>query len=94
MSAICKLAVRASETTNLLDLGQILIEVCNIALEEKLPPYQHPVVRLVCHMIAFSGDGDYPSEVYYKDVLQYCIDNADNEEPEGVLPSEPTRTSS
>lgn len=94
MALIHQLAVKASETTNLVELSQILIDVCKIVIEEKMVPYQHPIVRFICHMISFSGDGDLPSEYYYKDVLQYCIDNAGEDEPEGELPSEPSRQSS
>lgn len=95
MALIHQLAVKASETTNLIELGQLLVEVCTIAMEGDIPTYKHPVVRLICHMISFSGDGDIPTDYYYKDVLQYCIDNADNEgEPEGEVPNEPSRQSS
>jgi hypothetical protein len=93
MARIHELAVLAADTTNLIDLSGYLVEATKLVIGD-MPPHTHPVVRLICHMIAFAGDGDLASPTYYKEILDYCVDNLETEKPEGELPREPDRKAS
>lgn len=94
MAEIHQLGIKATDTTNLLELSTILDKAVNMAIEAGVVPHLHPVVRLICHMIGFAGDGDIPSPTYYKDILDFCLENEDNETQKGKAPNEPPRKAS
>jgi hypothetical protein len=94
MARIHQLTVMAGETTDLAVLAGLLAEAVTISREIEVAPYQNPMVRYICYKIAFSGDGDLPVHEYYRDILQFAMDNADFIDVQGKEPSEPTRQAS
>lgn len=94
MARLHQLVVAAAETTNLEELGSILIEASQLARQQGQAPHTVPEVRFISFQIAFAGDGDMPHMTYYKSILDYCTDNEHNNTPKGEAPSEPTRQTS
>lgn len=88
MARLHELVVLTSESTNLLELSGFLMEAVQIVLDhpEKIAPHLHPCVRFICYQIAFAGDGDIKMHEYYKDILDYCVVNAEFEVPIGKVP--------
>ena len=93
MARIHQLGAMAATTTNLLELAGYLAEAVDLSIREQVVPHTNPVVRLICYMIAFAGDGDIPLDAYYKQVADYCNENAELDQPLGDPPSEPPRKS-
>lgn len=96
MARIHQLAMMSVENTNLSELANILLEAVQAVIDanpNKLI-HEHPAIRLICYNIAFAGDGDIPVHEYYRDVMEYCKDNAEFETEQGVAPSAQTRIAS
>lgn len=89
MARIHQLAVMSVENTNLMELASLLSEAVPLVIEANPNKqiHEHPAIRLICYNIAFAGDGDIPMHEYYRDVLEYCKDNAEFETEQGVEPS-------
>lgn len=86
MARIHQLGIQSADNNNLLELAGYLAEAVTIVLEEGLSPHDHPIIRLISYQIAFAGDGDIELLEYYRQVLDYCKENADFEQPIGEPP--------
>jgi hypothetical protein len=70
------LALAAGETSNLIDLADILkqaVEDC-IAAGEK--PFKDAACRVICYQIAFAGNGDITFHPYWSAAFVYCTQMA------------------
>lgn len=68
------LALHAGDSSDLLELGEILTGAVKEVMEEgNCPPFKDPAVRLICFQIAFAGNGDIQFYPYYADIYNFCV---------------------
>ena len=67
------MALAAVQTTDLIELSQMLVDSVKETIAEEKMPYRDPAVRLICHQIAFAGNGDVTFHTYYEDIVTYCV---------------------
>jgi hypothetical protein len=67
------IAINSLNTNDLFVLSDMLKVAVQDAISHESPPYQDPAIRIICHQIAFAGNGDLPFMKYYKDAYSFCV---------------------
>ena len=78
MSIRHNFALAAVQTNDLLKLCELLSGAVQNAMQEGQMPHMDPAINLICHHIAFCGNGDSVFNEYYMKVVSYCIAHADS----------------
>lgn len=76
MSERYRYAIKAINTHDLLDLAQLLSGSVREAIQEGQMPHMDPAVRLICHHVAFAGNGDLAFRDYYTKIYDFCVSKA------------------
>lgn len=71
MSERFRYTILAMQTTDLVDLAKLLSGAVQECRLENQMAHLDPAVRLICHQIAFSGNGDSVTSQYDK-LVQFC----------------------
>lgn len=66
------IAVGCITNNDLYVLADALKEAAQDAIAHEISPYMDPACRLICHQIAFAGNGDLPFKKYYQDAFAFC----------------------
>lgn len=86
------LAINCLQSNDLIQLCEILKDACQDAIKAKVSPYQDPACHIICHQIAFAGNGDLPFMKYYTDSYNFCVEQMQRdqqglpEKPDGPKP--------
>ena len=86
MSARHRYALAACNTGDLFDLAKLLTGAVQDAIAEGQMPPHDPAVRLICHQIAFAGNGDLSFHPLYQASWNFCNTKV-NEGPNAAFPT-------
>lgn len=73
MSIRHAIAINCLATNDLYVLADSLKEAVADAINHEVSPYNDPACRIICHQLAFAGNGDLPFMRYYKDAHAFCV---------------------
>lgn len=71
-----QIAVNCVNTNDLMILCEMLKQSIEDSMAAKQSPYTDLACRIVCHQIAFAGNGDLPFMKYYEDAYAYCVEQS------------------
>jgi len=67
------IAVNCLQTNDLFQLSEMLKDAVKNAIDDKSDPIRDPAINIICHQVAFAGNGDHPFLKYYKESYDYCM---------------------